>query len=185
MTYTDSATATTFLGLSPKALHVLRSSLERDHGLSMAAYLQEAGFAAGEDTYQAFAEWLEDARGVRPEDLDAEFLSEVTSAFFEQHGWGSINVNPLAAGILSIDSTDWKEADPDAGAQYPSCHLSSGMLADFFGRLAGETVAVMEVECRSRGDDMCRFLVGSPEMLAAVYEKMSEGLSYLEASQAT
>jgi hypothetical protein len=43
----------------------------------------------------------------------------------------------------------------------------------------------MEVECRSRGDDMCRFLVGSPEMLAAVYEKMSEGLSYLEASQAT
>ena len=55
MSHTDSAPATTFLELSPKALHVLRSSLERDHGLSTAAYLQEAGFAAGEDTFQCRA----------------------------------------------------------------------------------------------------------------------------------
>jgi predicted hydrocarbon binding protein len=185
MSHNDSMSTTTFLGLSPKALHVLRSSLERDHGLATAAYLQEAGFAAGEDTYQAFAEWLEATRNTRPEDLDAEFLGEVASAFFEEHGWGSLGVNPLATGILAIDSTNWVEASPEAGAQYPSCHLSSGLLADFFGRLAGETVAVMEVECRSRGDDMCRFLVGSPETLAAVYERMSGGLSYLEASQGT
>jgi len=185
MSHTDSTTATTFLGLSPKALHVLRSSLERDHGLSTAAYLQEAGFAAGEDTFQAFTEWLEATRQVKPEDLDAEFLGEVASAFFQEHGWGSIAINPLAEGILAIDSTDWSEASPDAGAQYPSCHLSSGLLADFFGRLAGETVAVMEVECRSRGDDMCRFLVGSPETLADVYQRMSGGLSYLGASQAS
>ncbi len=99
--------------------------------------------------------------------------------------WGSITVNPLAEGVLAIDSTDWNEASPDAGAQYPSCHLSSGLLADFFGRLAGETVAVMEVECRSRGDDMCRFLVGSPDTLADVYQRMSGGLSYLEASRAS
>lgn len=181
----DSATAMTFLGLSPKALHVLRSSLERDHGLSTAAYLQEAGFAAGQDTYEAFAEWLETTRQVRPEDLDAEYLGEVVSAFFEEHGWGSITVNQLATGILSLDSPNWNEAAPNAGAQYPSCHLTCGLLADFFGRLAGETVAIMEVECRSRGDDMCRFLVGSPETLAAVYERMSGGLSYLEASQAS
>jgi hypothetical protein len=122
---------------------------------------------------------------LRPEDLDAEFLGEVASAFFEDHGWGSLSVNPIAAGILAVDSPDWVEASPDAGAQYPSCHLSSGLLADFFGRLAGETVAVMEVECRTRGDDRCRFLIGSPEMLATVYERMSGGLSYLEASQAT
>lgn len=183
MSHTDSTTANTFLGLSPKALHVLRLSLERDHGLSTAAYLQEAGFAAGEDTYQTFTDWLQATRQVGPEDLAAEFLGEVTSAFFEEHGWGSIAVTPLATGVLAIDSTNWNEASPDAGAQYPSCHVSSGLLADFFGRLAGETVAVMEVECRSRGDDMCRFLVGSPDILAVVYERMSGGLSYLEASQ--
>lgn len=183
MTHTESTTATTFLGLSPKALHVLRSSLERDHGLSTASYLQEAGFAAGEDTFQAFAAWLEATRHVKPEDLAAELLEEVASTFFEEHGWGSVGISQLAPGILAIDSSDWNEALPEAGAQYPSCHVSSGLLADFFGRLAGETVAVMEVECRSRGDDMCRFLVGSPEILVAVYERMSGGLSYLEASQ--
>src|SRR2546426_9158196 len=31
------------------------------------------------------------------------------------------------------------------------------------GRLSGETVAVMEVECRSRNDPRCRFLSAAPE----------------------
>ena len=81
-----------------------------------------------------------------------------------------------------MDSSDWAEASTE-GSQYPSCHVSSGLLADFFGRLAGETVAVMEVECRTRGDAGCRFLMGSPDTLATVYERMAEGVSYAEASR--
>ena len=39
----------------------------------------------------------------------------------------------------------------------------------------------MEVECRSRGDARCRFLAGSPETLAALYERMAQGMAYAEA----
>jgi len=183
MTTTESRTATTFLGLSPRALHILRASLERDHGLSTAAYLQEAGFAAGLDTFEAFQAWLERTRQVGATELDAAFLEEATSAFFGEHGWGTFAFTPLSEAVVALDSNDWAEATAEGGSQYPCCHLSSGLLADFFGRLAGETVAVMEVECRSRGDEACRFLMGSPDTLATVYERMAEGVSYAEASR--
>ena len=49
------------------------------------------------------------------------------------------------------------------------------MLADFFGRMSNGLVAVMEVECRSRGDGRCRFLAGAPETLSALYDRMAQG----------
>ena len=54
------------------------------------------------------------------------------------------------------------------------------MFADFFGRLAGEAVAVMEVECRSMGGERCRFLVGSGETMQHVYDEMAQGVGYDE-----
>jgi hypothetical protein len=62
--------------------------------------------------------------------------------------------------------------------EFPSCHLTCGLLADFFGRLSEGLVAVMEVECRSRGDARCRFLAGAPETLSTLYERMAQGASY-------
>jgi len=180
----EQATTSRFLNLSPKALRVLRASLERDHGLPAAAYLQEAGFAAGEDTFAAFEAWLKKTHGIATAgDLDATYLEEVVSEFFAEHGWGTLKLTQVSPAVLALDSADWAEANPEKGAQYPCCHVSSGLLADFLGRLAGQTVAAMEVECRTRGDDGCRFLVGSPETLAAVYERMSAGVSYAEACQ--
>jgi hypothetical protein len=64
---------------------------------------------------------------------------------------------------------------------YPSCHLSCGLLADFLGRLSQGAVAVMEVECRTRGDGRCRFLAGAPESLSIIYDRMAQGSGYLEA----
>src|SRR6266576_2118823 len=95
-------------------------------------------------------------------------------------GWRSVSVAPLGNAALVVDSSDWAEAAPGS-AQEPMCFFSSGMLADFFGRLSGEPVAVMEVECRSRNDERCRFLSASPDTLNVVYEQMKEGRGYEEA----
>ena len=71
------------LRLGRKVIHQLRAALERDTGPQAASYLQEAGFAGGEELFAAFTEWLVATRGVeRPADLDAEFLGEVLSQFF-------------------------------------------------------------------------------------------------------
>jgi hypothetical protein len=39
----------------------------------------------------------------------------------------------------------------------------------------------MEVECRSAQQARCRFLLGNPEALEAVYQAMSEGRDYSSA----
>jgi hypothetical protein len=92
-----------------------------------------------------------------------------------------MTVAPLGGAVLALDSTDWAEALDEPAGEYPSCHLSCGLLADFLGRISDGLVAVMEVECRSRGDARCRFLAGAPETLSTLYERMAQGMSYSEA----
>ena len=118
----------------------------------------------GEELFAAFAEWLSEKHGVdQPSELDVKFLGEVLGEFFSEQGWGSMDVQPLGAAVLALDSPEWAEAMDERQAEFPSCHLSCGLLADFLGRISGDVVAVMEVECRSRGEPRCRFLAGSPE----------------------
>lgn len=170
------------LRLGRKVLHQLRAALERDTGLQAASYLQEAGFAGGEELYAEFAEWLAAARGVeRPADLDTQFLSAVLSEFFAGLGWGHLTARTLGESVLALDSGEWAEATDEGRGEFPSCHLTCGLLADFWGRLSDGLVAVMEVECRSRGDARCRFLAGAPETLSALYDRMAQGSSYTDA----
>ncbi|MGH9260596.1 MAG: V4R domain-containing protein [Acidimicrobiales bacterium] len=144
--------------------------------------LQQAGFASGEGVYDAFRDWVPRHAGVSsPEDIDAGQLSEQLTRFFQALGWGSLTVSPLAGAALAVDSPDWVEAEPDTGAQTPMCFFSAGMLADFLGRLADEGVAAMEVECRSRNDPRCRFVLALPDTVQRVYEQMVQGRTNEEA----
>ena len=138
------------------------------------AVLQEAGYAAGEGLFQSFTAAND------PTDLDADLLGETLSEFFKSGGWGTVTMSPVGTGALALDSSDWAEAEPGT-SQTPMCFFSAGMLADFLGRLSDESISVMEVECRSRGDARCRFLSATPEVLQRVYEGMTEGRSYEEA----
>ena len=86
------------LGLGRRALQQLRASLERDSGVQAAAYLQEAGFAGGEQLFGAYSAWLAETCGVaRPAELDARHLSDMLSRFFADYGWGAISVRPGCA----------------------------------------------------------------------------------------
>ncbi|HET7039907.1 MAG TPA: V4R domain-containing protein [Gemmatimonadales bacterium] len=169
------------LGLGSRMLHRLRHVLERDLGEQTGQLLQEAGFAAGDELYDAFTGWLADRTGVQdPADLDSRHLGRMMGEFFRALGWGQLAVERLGAGSLALDSADWAEADPNADTFAPSCHVTAGLLAGFLGRLADQDVAVLEIECRSRHDERCRFLAGSPQTLQAVYEAVTAGQDYRE-----
>jgi predicted hydrocarbon binding protein len=158
----------------PSILRQLHTSLSAHAPDQLIAVLQEAGFAAGEGTYRAFA------AANNPADLDADMLAETLSDFFAGGGWGTVTITPVGTGALALDSADWAEAEPGT-AQTPMCFFSTGMLADFLGRLSDETIAVMEVECRSKGDARCRFLSATPAVLEKVYNEMTAGRTYAEA----
>lgn len=168
------------LTIGRAALHQLHQSLLRDAGDQAVPILQESGYAAGEGVYEAFCAWLPTQGVRRPEDIEAAKLGDVLSDFFQAHGWGSLGIVPMGPAAIALDSSDWVEADAGT-AETPMCYFSSGMLADFLGRLSGQPVAVLEVECRSRNDGRCRFLSGSPDTLNTVYEQLTQGRSYAEA----
>ena len=173
------------LAAVPRAsLAALRAALLRDAGPAAAAYLQEAGYAGGEALFSSFRAWLAARGGGVPEELAIDAFEREATEFFREAGWGSLKVGSLHSAVGTLDSDDWAEADPEAGLDHPGCQLSTGMFADFFGRVADEPLAVLEVECRSMGDARCRFLVGSAEVMGYVYEELGRGVGYVEAVEA-
>ena len=168
------------VAMTRDSLAALRGAMFRDVGPGAAAMLQEAGYAGGPALFEAFSRWLASRGLSAPESLPAAEFGARATEFFRDAGWGSIELGSLDS-VATVDSTDWAEGNPEVPLEFPGCYYTSGVMADFFGRLAGEPVAVMEVECRSMGGDRCRFLVGSSETLQRVYEEMAQGIGYEEA----
>lgn len=181
MSSSPASARTDGLAIGRASLHQLHQSLLQHAPDQAIAVLQETGYASGEGIYQAFCAWLPGAAGVaRPEELDTAHVNSVLAEFFRARGWGTVTVQPVGGAALAVDSTDWVEAEPGT-AEAPMCFFSAGMLAAFLGRVSGEPVAVMEVECRSKNDARCRFLSAAPETLQHVYEQMTAGRTYEDA----
>jgi uncharacterized protein len=169
--------ANALVALTRDSLLALRDAMFRDIGPNAAAMLQEAGYAGGPATYEAFARWLASKNAPAPEALAAADFGLRATEFFREAGWGSVELGALES-VATLDSSDWAESDPTHPLEFPGCYYTSGVLADFFTRLAGAPLSVMEVECRSMGGERCRFLVGSGETMQRVYEAMGEGVTY-------
>lgn len=171
----------TDLQVGKNALYQMRAVLERETGPKASTLLREIGFAAGEALSQRFEAMVRENYNVgAASELDSTYLEEALNRFFTETGWGSVHLSELVPQVLALDSPDWAEAH-SGGAQFPSCHFSCGALSDFFTRLGVARAAVMEVECRSRGEERCRFLIGSPDLLTYAYERMASGMNYQEA----
>src|SRR5256885_16725686 len=145
--------------MSPSDLAIGRGTLRQLHA-SLASHapeqaiavLQEAGYAAGEAIYLAFADWLKERAGVdSPANLDADLLTDMLSEFFASGGWGTVTMTPVGTGALALDSSDWAEADPGT-AQAPMCFFSAGMLAALLGPVSPHPGAPMGVESRHQRD---------------------------------
>ncbi len=170
------------LGFPAASLAALRAALIRDTGGAYATYLQEAGYAGGDSVFAAFRGWLA-ARSVPDwESLEVEDFQALAGDFFREMGWGSLAITPLHDVVAMVDSFDWAEADAHGGMEYPCCHYTTGLFADFFGRAADAPLAVLEVECKSSGGARCRFLVGSAEVMGQLYDRMAAGVGYEEAA---
>jgi len=134
-----------------------------------AELLRLAGYDAGESIYEMLRDRLA-ARGYAGDVEESD-----ASAFWEalSDSWGTVRHRELHPGVAEISSGDWFEADavPAGGA----CHLSTGIFADLLRRVAGDDVAVLEVGCRARGDDDCRFLFGGPAALEALHARIGAG----------
>ena len=163
------------LGVGRDGLHQLRAGLERVLGPAAAPLLQEMGFAGAAGLHAALRAWIRSRFQVaEPGVLEARHLGDALAGFFEDQGWGTLRLSRISDGVLALDAPDWAEAVPGSSTA-PACHVSAGVFAELFSRLAEAPFAAMEVECRSRGDARCRFLLAAPTSLTAIYERMTRG----------
>jgi predicted hydrocarbon binding protein len=169
--------STPLVALPRQSLAALRSALIRDLGGNFATYLQESGYAGGEPVFASFQAWLA-SRGGSAEGVGFAEFQGLAAEFFRDTGWGTLEIGTLNDVVITLDSVDWAEADPSLNIGFPACYYSMGLLADFFGRIAGAPLACYEVECRSNGAARCRFLLGSAEVIGAIYQRISEGVGY-------
>lgn len=172
MTDTIDLQTNSLVAISRESLNALRASLFRDLGGNAATYLQEAGYSGAAPVFEAFASWLRAQGGPAPADLALDDFAAAVGEFFRASGWGTLGFSVGEGGVAAMESSDWAEAVAGDGSQMSGCYFTSGVLADFFGRIADAPIAVMETECRSMGAQRCRFLIGTPEKLQTVYDEM-------------
>jgi predicted hydrocarbon binding protein len=167
------------LALPVASLAAIRHALTRAVGADEAGRaLRAAGHAAGDAVFAALTQPF----GADSSDNDA--LADIKAAtfwrrisqLFSTRGWGTLNHSDLHDGVASLDSTNWVEAEPGTTGR-PSCFFTTGLLANLLGQAANADIAVLEVECRSRGDNQCRFVFGAPETIDALYTRMRTGES--------
>lgn len=167
--------AHSLVAISRESLNALRGSLFRDLGGTAATYLQDAGYRGAAPVYEAFERWIKARGGPAPADLAVDDFAKAVSDFFGQCGWGTLGFSVTEQGVASVESSNWAEATSADGSEMSGCYFSSGVLADFFGRISDAPVSVMETECRSMGSPRCRFLIGTPEKLQAIYDQLAAG----------
>ncbi len=172
----------TELALPAAALASLRGALTAEFGEDAAArVLRNAGHDAGD----AFFQILSSDAGAAPAGSTGSAIGQLSpdafwrrfSQLFYSRGWGSLAHFDVHPGIAVLAAADWAEADASGVEARPGCYFTTGILANVLGKVAGGDVAVMEVECRSRGDAQCRFMFGSPDALRGVYDLLVNGAS--------
>jgi predicted hydrocarbon binding protein len=139
--------------------------------------LREAGYAGGEAVFSAFEGWLRDRASNKATaavaELSLDDFSNWVRRFFRDAGWGEIVFTPNDDdGVAELAIRDCWECSASEPADGPSCHITTGMLAAFFGKLAGYPVSVLETECSAVGAGRCRFVMGNSEVMTWKWESL-------------
>ena len=130
------------VGVAVPTLRQLRSTiLTSADSASAVAALREAGYAGGDSIYSAFERWLAEsaaAEGADAGDLQLSEFGARASEFFRDAGWGNVEFShDEDDGVAMIDITHCWEGSGAQSDEDPGCHLTTGMLASFFGMIAG------------------------------------------------
>lgn len=156
----------------------LRRALRKETGTLGAMHvLHDVGFGIGESLFADFAHQMD----VEVTEMDESVFWQALDKFFHSRGWGRVTQERVHPGLGVLRASEWAESDPESGETQPSCGMTAGVMAHILGRAADGSIAVLEVACRSRGDDACSFLFGSEGAIHEVYGLLLEGTSLEQA----
>ena len=136
--------------------------------------VRDAGYYAGIALFDWFARWLKLRGEPAPHAISHRRFVLMVSEFFTETGWGTIKITAISEAVMAVDVDSWSEKESVS----EGCPVSTGIFSGFFGELAGAPISVLEVECPDARVGRARFLLGSVDVLAYVFEAMSRGIPY-------
>lgn len=121
--------------------------------------------------------------GRRMGDMVLEDFLRFFSNYFVFHGWGALSLQCERAretGLVEatlVDSifTDIVD-DPDQMADAMIC----GILSSFIGYLAGRELTAVQTACATKGSDISRFIIGTPNRLSNASSMIKAGRKHEE-----
>ncbi len=163
--------------IAAESLLNLANTLVTALGEEGAAHVRDAGFATG----QVLAAQLRASQAERgappPEALTLPAFNAATSTLLQHTGWGALSIDSSRPAVTVLEASGWSETAAKAGSTLlaPGAHFTTGLLAGFFGSLAGEPLAVLEVEPAEPVTDRARFLMGSVETVDQLFAQLERG----------
>jgi len=139
------------------AIRLIRDELVRSGGWGR-VILDTAGYVSGREEGNALVVQAR-AHGITsPESLPAAILSAVEET---NMGYGKITIDDINLGTwtFKISVANSFEVDPAGRSGNPTCFFTLSYLKGFFSQLVDKDLGGKEVECRSKGDQSCKFLL--------------------------
>lgn len=169
-------TTTQMVGVAVQTLRALRTAvLSTSRPEEAVSALREAGYAGGDAVYSSFERWLsESSRSpVTVSELVLDDFGQKAAQFLHAAGWGNVSLShDDAEGVAIVTIGDCWESG-DGGSQGTGCQVTTGLLAAFFGRVAGYPISILETDCCDGDGSACRFLLGNEEVMRSKWEELS------------
>src|SRR5688572_11824746 len=105
--------------------------------------LREAGYAGGNSLFDSFANWARDKDGMDVTQLPLPEFSERCAEFFRTAEWGQLTVKDGDNGVAIAEVENcWESAASQHTDGHSGCHITTGLLSAFFGKMADYPMAV-------------------------------------------
>lgn len=157
--------------VSAQSLNALVDAFTSVLGDEGATLLRDAGFTTGVALAAQLRERQATREAPRPEELPRSIFIAAATDIFREAGWGEMEVDPSRSDLTVLDVREWTERSA-SGA-----HFTTGMLAGFFGAIAGEELAVLEVDPPDQAPGRTRFLMGSVSTVNDLFTRLDSGES--------
>jgi uncharacterized protein len=171
------------LALPHALIQGIYSGIEKETGDAGRLVLYNCGRWWGKHFFRRFRDELTDYYQQALVDMKMPVFLQALRNCWATYGWGKLtfDLSHQAQGFIIIQTRNSSFARNSSGdGTRPMCALEAGVLASFFGELAGRELDCCQVSCESMGADCNRFMIGLPDRLVATDALIEQQLPYQE-----
>jgi hypothetical protein len=168
------------LALPETLIQGIYAGLEKETGAASRLVLYNCGRWWGKHFFNRFRDEMTDYYEQALVDMSMSRFLQALRNCWATYGWGRLTLDTSyqGQGLLVVQTWNSTFARQASGHQRPVCALEAGVLAAFFGELAGQELYCWQISCESLGAESNRFVIGLRNRLEPAEASWDASLSY-------